>query len=94
MIRTADVARRRYLSGLLGDPQFVGTDSVETLKAIAHGATAGGCSMWSRRDETTARGLNRCADQHSALAGAALTEWAVRERVLKHPSPADPKFKG
>lgn len=51
------------------------------LRAIRHGAVAGGLVMLSRADERVRRGLARAAEHHSALAGRMLTEWARMQGV-------------
>ena len=45
------------------------------LRAITHGAVAGGCRIWGRRDDRTASGLNRAAGYHSARAATLIAEW-------------------
>lgn len=43
-------------------------------KLMEHIRVASSCRHWARREPPAARGLNRCADHHSALAAGMLTE--------------------
>lgn len=45
------------------------------LKAITHGAVAGGLRQWTRTDERLRSGFGRAADFHSDKAATLLDRW-------------------
>ena len=45
------------------------------LRAIKHACVASACRHWATREPAAEPGLTRAANQHSALAGACLTEF-------------------
>lgn len=53
-------------------------DDEVILRAIQHGAIAGGCRLHARRQPDELRGLVKAADKHSEDATALLTHWTTR----------------